>query len=318
MNRLWLTLPIAMLLAGEAAAAPAMEYVPYRPIVGQTYTLFTKTKTVVTRGASAKTVAAYGDYQLKMTVIDDTADGYRMRWVLDSSIPNNPDGPKEGYIANSLYAKTLELHGVKSITVMTDKAGAPRSITEWPQIRQRLQATAEAQPAQAPLMRSLQTKFDASPAALMEALVPGAMLLTSFQGTERDKIAVGQPQVSPRPFQYAGVDVKANYRFEVEKVDRKARLVHFKYQLEVDENDFIRAAKASLESDAAALSESDRAALTPEQRESLMAATIKKSATGTMSLEDGRTTLVEETTAIRLGLTATTTTIRARMSNGRE
>lgn len=317
MKRLWLSLLI-LGVAAESAAAPAMEYVPYRPVVGQTYTMFTKTKTAVTRGVSAKTVSAFGDYQLKMTVIDATPEGYRMRWALDSSIPNSPDGPKEGYIANSLYAKTLELHGVKSIYVMTDKAGAPRRITEWPEIRARLQAVAEAQPQQAALMRSLQARFDASPVALMEALVPGAMLLTSFQGTERDKIAVGQPQVSPRPFPHAGMEVKANYIFEVEKVDRKARLVHFKYQLDVDEADFMRAAKASLESDAAALSETDRAALTPEQRESLMTAAIKKSATGTMSLEDGRTTLVEETTVIRLGLTSTTSTIRVRMTNGRD
>jgi hypothetical protein len=318
MNRLWMILMVAALAVAADAAAASMEYVPYRPIVGQTYTMFTKTKTVVTRGVAAKTFSAFGDFQLKMTVIDETPEGYRTRWVLDSSIPNNPDGPKEGYIANSLYAKTLDLHGVKSIYVVTDKAGAPRSVTEWPQIRARLQATAEAQPQQAALMRGLQAKFEGNPAALMEALVPGAMLLTSFQGTERDKIVVGQAQLSPRPFPYAGVDVKANYRFEVEKVDRKARLVHFKYQLEVDDADFMRAAQASLESDAAALSEADRAALTPAQRESLTTATIKKSATGTMSLEDGRTTLVEETTAIRLGLTATTSTIRVRMTNGRD
>lgn len=317
MKRLWLCVLMIGVVA-YAAAAPAMEYVPYRPIVGQTYTMFTKTKTVVTRGVNAKTVNAFGDFQLKMTVIDATPEGYRMRWALDSSIPSNPEGPKEGYIANSLYAKTLELHGVKAIYVMTDKAGAPRSITEWPQIRARLQATADAQPAQAPLMRNLQARFDASPAALMEALVPGAMLLTSFQGTERDKIVVGQPQVSPRSFQHAGMDVKANYRFEVEKVDRKARLVHFKYQLEVDEADFMRAATPTLEADAAALSEADRAALTAEQRAALMSAEIKKSATGTMSLEDGRTTLVEETTTIRLGLTSTTSTIRVRMTTGRE
>lgn len=253
----------------------------------------------------ASSVAMRGAYRRRMIILSRDEKSMRVRWSLDSALPEGVSGAASTYQLNPLYQNSLLAYGVNQLEFETNLSGIPSNVLGADAIVANMQKMAANGPggiSAAPEsgVSNIIEAVRANPLQIVTALIPEALVLANGQGASEETLEIAQAYTSSGTENISGVDVRAEIIWTLESTDTVRHTATLSFSQIDDPIALSQSQQAATAKMMTAFPERAKA-LTSDQLAEVKRASKNRTSRFVVSLDDGSVLEALETVAVRSG-----------------